>query len=94
MTMVLIFLHTFWGIIFFHGCEHRRWWEIATVVIMHLTVSGSVSSCEQSSALEPVFGVGVVRGGPCAGGRTAFSTREAVGFVNPGAGNHCATCTH
>uniref|UniRef100_A0A663FEU4 Gamma-secretase subunit APH-1 n=1 Tax=Aquila chrysaetos chrysaetos TaxID=223781 RepID=A0A663FEU4_AQUCH len=23
MTMVLIFLHTFWGILFFHGCEHR-----------------------------------------------------------------------
>ncbi|XP_062369109.1 gamma-secretase subunit APH-1A isoform X2 [Cinclus cinclus] len=40
MTMVLIFLHTFWGILFFHGCEHRRWWEIAAVVIMHLTVSG------------------------------------------------------
>ncbi|KFP50589.1 Gamma-secretase subunit Aph-1b, partial [Cathartes aura] len=27
MTMVLIFLHTFWGILFFHGCEHRHWWE-------------------------------------------------------------------
>uniref|UniRef100_A0A674HTL5 Gamma-secretase subunit APH-1 n=1 Tax=Taeniopygia guttata TaxID=59729 RepID=A0A674HTL5_TAEGU len=40
MTMVLIFLHTFWGILFFHGCEHRRWWEITAVVIMHLTVSG------------------------------------------------------
>ncbi|NXO28897.1 APH1A secretase, partial [Cisticola juncidis] len=40
MTMVLIFLHTFWGILFFHGCEHRRWWEIAAVVTMHLTVSG------------------------------------------------------
>lgn len=46
MTMVLIFLHTFWGILFFHGCEHRRWWEIAAVVIMHLTVSGSVSNWE------------------------------------------------
>ncbi|XP_052631392.1 gamma-secretase subunit Aph-1b-like isoform X7 [Harpia harpyja] len=41
MTMVLIFLHTFWGILFFHGCEHRRWWEITAVVIMHLAVSGS-----------------------------------------------------
>ncbi|KFQ26028.1 Gamma-secretase subunit APH-1A, partial [Merops nubicus] len=41
MTMVLIFLHTFWGILFFHGCEHRRWWEIVAVVIMHLAVSGS-----------------------------------------------------
>ncbi|XP_009881446.1 PREDICTED: gamma-secretase subunit Aph-1b-like, partial [Charadrius vociferus] len=41
MTMVLIFLHTFWGILFFHGCEHRCWWEITAVVVMHLTVSGS-----------------------------------------------------
>ncbi|KAM9250695.1 gamma-secretase subunit Aph-1b-like [Cariama cristata] len=41
MTMVLIFLHTFWGILFFHGCEHRRWWEITAVVVMHLAVSGS-----------------------------------------------------
>uniref|UniRef100_A0A8B9NLH4 Gamma-secretase subunit APH-1 n=1 Tax=Accipiter nisus TaxID=211598 RepID=A0A8B9NLH4_9AVES len=41
MTMVLIFLHTFWGILFFHGCEHRRWWEIMAVVVMHLAVSGS-----------------------------------------------------
>uniref|UniRef100_A0A8C0BCB2 Gamma-secretase subunit APH-1 n=1 Tax=Buteo japonicus TaxID=224669 RepID=A0A8C0BCB2_9AVES len=41
MTMVLIFLHTFWGILFFHGCEHRRWWEITAVIIMHLAVSGS-----------------------------------------------------
>ncbi|KFV55675.1 Gamma-secretase subunit APH-1A, partial [Gavia stellata] len=40
MTMVLIFLHTFWGILFFHGCEHRRWWEIMAVVVMHLAVSG------------------------------------------------------
>ncbi|NXP06282.1 APH1B secretase, partial [Thinocorus orbignyianus] len=36
MTMVLIFLHTFWGILFFHGCEHQCWWEITAVVIMHL----------------------------------------------------------
>uniref|UniRef100_A0A803YIG9 Gamma-secretase subunit APH-1 n=1 Tax=Meleagris gallopavo TaxID=9103 RepID=A0A803YIG9_MELGA len=41
MTMVLIFLHTFWGILFFHGCENRHWWEIVAVVVMHLAVSGS-----------------------------------------------------
>uniref|UniRef100_A0A8C2T3R9 Gamma-secretase subunit APH-1 n=1 Tax=Coturnix japonica TaxID=93934 RepID=A0A8C2T3R9_COTJA len=41
MTMVLIFLHTFWGILFFHGCENRHWWEILAVVVMHLAVSGS-----------------------------------------------------
>ncbi|KYO27250.1 hypothetical protein Y1Q_0016612 [Alligator mississippiensis] len=40
MTMVLIFLHTFWGILFFHGCETRHWWEIVAVVLTHLLVSG------------------------------------------------------
>uniref|UniRef100_A0A8C5WZ92 Gamma-secretase subunit APH-1 n=1 Tax=Laticauda laticaudata TaxID=8630 RepID=A0A8C5WZ92_LATLA len=39
MTLVLILLHTFWGIIFFHGCETRRWGEVAAVVLCHLAVS-------------------------------------------------------
>ncbi|XP_066194569.1 gamma-secretase subunit Aph-1b-like isoform X1 [Sylvia atricapilla] len=53
MTMVLIFLHTFWGILFFHGCEHRRWWEIAAVVIMHLTVSGLVYGVKPAPNQDP-----------------------------------------
>ncbi|XP_052631391.1 gamma-secretase subunit Aph-1b-like isoform X6 [Harpia harpyja] len=53
MTMVLIFLHTFWGILFFHGCEHRRWWEITAVVIMHLAVSGSVCGVEPALSWNP-----------------------------------------
>ncbi|XP_060119495.1 gamma-secretase subunit Aph-1b-like [Heteronotia binoei] len=40
MTLVMIFLHTFWGIVFFHGCETRQWWEVSAVVITHLIVSG------------------------------------------------------
>uniref|UniRef100_A0ABM5FUZ8 Gamma-secretase subunit APH-1 n=1 Tax=Pogona vitticeps TaxID=103695 RepID=A0ABM5FUZ8_9SAUR len=40
MTLVLILLHTFWGIIFFHGCETRRWWEVGAVVLTHLIISG------------------------------------------------------
>ncbi|XP_077202806.1 gamma-secretase subunit Aph-1b-like isoform X1 [Paroedura picta] len=40
MTLVMIFLHTFWGIIFFHGCETRQWWEVSAVVVTHLIVSG------------------------------------------------------
>ncbi|KFQ24953.1 Gamma-secretase subunit Aph-1b, partial [Mesitornis unicolor] len=44
MTMVLIFLHTFWGILFFHSCEHWCWWEITAVVIMHLAVLGLMLS--------------------------------------------------
>nr|XP_048690618.1 gamma-secretase subunit Aph-1b-like isoform X3 [Caretta caretta] len=41
MTMVMIFLHTFWGILFFHGCETQHWWEMAAVILTHLIVSGS-----------------------------------------------------
>nr|XP_033793266.1 gamma-secretase subunit Aph-1b-like [Geotrypetes seraphini]XP_033793276.1 gamma-secretase subunit Aph-1b-like [Geotrypetes seraphini]XP_033793287.1 gamma-secretase subunit Aph-1b-like [Geotrypetes seraphini] len=40
MTMVLTLLHTFWGIIFFHGCETRAWWEILAVIATHLLISG------------------------------------------------------
>ncbi|XP_072716082.1 gamma-secretase subunit Aph-1b-like isoform X1 [Ciconia boyciana] len=53
MTMVLIFLHTFWGILFFHGCEHRRWWEIAAVIVMHLAVSGSVYGTDPALSWNP-----------------------------------------
>ncbi|XP_010292807.1 PREDICTED: gamma-secretase subunit APH-1A-like, partial [Phaethon lepturus] len=49
------FTHTFWGSLFFHGCEHQHWWEITAVIVMHLAVSGSVSSREWSSALVPIF---------------------------------------
>ncbi|XP_074808286.1 gamma-secretase subunit Aph-1b-like isoform X2 [Natator depressus] len=41
MTMVMIFLHTFWGILFFHGCETQHWWEMVAVILTHLIVSGS-----------------------------------------------------
>lgn len=40
MTMVVTLLQTFWGVLFFHGCESRQWWEILLVVITHLLVSG------------------------------------------------------
>ncbi|XP_053561147.1 gamma-secretase subunit APH-1A isoform X1 [Bombina bombina] len=40
LTMALVFLHTFWGIIFFAACEKRMWWHLAVVVISHLLTSG------------------------------------------------------
>lgn len=43
MTLVLILLHIFWGIVFFHGCESRCWWEVGAVVLTHLIVSVLVS---------------------------------------------------
>uniref|UniRef100_A0A3Q2P883 Gamma-secretase subunit APH-1 n=1 Tax=Fundulus heteroclitus TaxID=8078 RepID=A0A3Q2P883_FUNHE len=39
MTMAIILLHMFWGVIFFDGCEKRRWFVVAAVVVSHLVVS-------------------------------------------------------
>lgn len=43
MTLALTLLHTFWGVVFFDGCEKSRWWVIGVVVALHLLVSGLVS---------------------------------------------------
>lgn len=51
MTLVLILLHTFWGIVFFDGCETRRWGEVAAVVLCHLTVSALVSSTPKNGCV-------------------------------------------
>ncbi|CAG12490.1 unnamed protein product, partial [Tetraodon nigroviridis] len=39
MTMAIILLHMFWGVVFFDACEKQRWWAVAAVVISHLIVS-------------------------------------------------------
>ncbi|XP_061526956.1 gamma-secretase subunit Aph-1b isoform X3 [Phycodurus eques] len=39
MTMAIILLHMFWGVVFFDACEKQQWWAVATVVISHLVVS-------------------------------------------------------
>lgn len=39
MTLAIILLHMFWGIVFFESCERRRWWSLAAVVCSHLFVS-------------------------------------------------------
>lgn len=44
MTMAIILLHMFWGVVFFDACEKQRWWAVAAVVISHLIVSCLVSS--------------------------------------------------
>ncbi|XP_036385302.1 gamma-secretase subunit Aph-1b [Megalops cyprinoides] len=40
VTLAMTLLHTFWGVVFFEGCERGRWWVIAVVVCLHLVVSG------------------------------------------------------
>lgn len=39
MTMAIILLHMFWGVVFFDACEKQRWWAVAAVVVSHLVVS-------------------------------------------------------
>lgn len=43
LTMALVLLHTFWGIIFFDACERRRAGGLGLVVGSHLLTSGLVS---------------------------------------------------
>ncbi|XP_059573954.1 gamma-secretase subunit APH-1A isoform X2 [Alligator mississippiensis] len=40
LTMAVVFLHTFWGVIFFDACEKRRFWSLGLVVASHLITSG------------------------------------------------------
>uniref|UniRef100_A0A8C5IYD0 Gamma-secretase subunit APH-1 n=1 Tax=Junco hyemalis TaxID=40217 RepID=A0A8C5IYD0_JUNHY len=40
LTMALVLLHTFWGIIFFDACERRRAGGLGLVVGSHLLTSG------------------------------------------------------
>ncbi|XP_027583823.1 gamma-secretase subunit APH-1A [Pipra filicauda] len=40
LTMALVLLHTFWGVIFFDACERRRAGGLGLVVGGHLLVSG------------------------------------------------------
>lgn len=46
MTMAIILLHMFWGVVFFDACEKQHWWAVAAVVISHLVVSCLVSVCD------------------------------------------------
>ncbi|KAM9183645.1 gamma-secretase subunit APH-1B isoform 2-T2 [Dugong dugon] len=39
MTLVIILLHIFWGIVFFDGCEKKRWHTLLVVLLTHLLVS-------------------------------------------------------
>ncbi|XP_041037466.1 gamma-secretase subunit APH-1A-like isoform X2 [Carcharodon carcharias] len=40
LTMALVLLHTFWGVVFFDACERRKWLVVATVVLSHALTSG------------------------------------------------------
>ena len=44
MTLVIIMLHVFWGVVFFDGCEKNKWYILLTVLLTHLVVSTQVSA--------------------------------------------------
>lgn len=39
MTLAIILLHMFWGVVFFEACERRSWWSLGVVVFSHVLVS-------------------------------------------------------
>lgn len=53
MTLVIILLHMFWGIVFFDGCEKKKWYTLLVVLLTHLLVSALVSI---ATVLKLVFG--------------------------------------
>ncbi|KAL6050190.1 hypothetical protein STEG23_015198 [Scotinomys teguina] len=53
MTLVIIMLHVFWGVVFFDGCEKKKWHILVTVLLTHLLVS-------TQTFLSPYYGVNLV----------------------------------
>ncbi|XP_004622077.1 gamma-secretase subunit APH-1B isoform X2 [Sorex araneus] len=39
MTLVIILLNMFWGIVFFDGCEKKQWYIILIILLTHILVS-------------------------------------------------------
>ncbi|NWV45969.1 APH1A secretase, partial [Daphoenositta chrysoptera] len=56
LTMALVLLHTFWGVIFFDACERRRAGGLALVVGGHLLASGlTFLNPWYEASLGPIF---------------------------------------
>ncbi|KAM6330831.1 gamma-secretase subunit APH-1A isoform 1-T1 [Alca torda] len=56
LTMALVLLHTFWGVIFFDACEKRRYWCLGLVVASHLLTSGlTFLNPRYEASLVPIF---------------------------------------
>ncbi|XP_078541397.1 gamma-secretase subunit APH-1B isoform X2 [Lissotriton helveticus] len=56
MTLAIILLHVFWGIVFFDACERKNWWAILLVIVSHLLVSGlTFLNPRYESSLLPIY---------------------------------------
>ncbi|XP_066198116.1 gamma-secretase subunit APH-1B isoform X1 [Saccopteryx leptura] len=53
MTLVIILLHMFWGIVFFDGCEKKKWYAPVAVLLTHLLVSAL-------TFISPHYGISLV----------------------------------
>ncbi|XP_021092768.1 gamma-secretase subunit APH-1B isoform X4 [Heterocephalus glaber] len=53
MTLVIILLHVFWGIVFFDACEKKKWYILLIVLLTHLLVSAQ-------TFLNPHYGINLV----------------------------------
>ncbi|XP_078388623.1 gamma-secretase subunit Aph-1b-like [Cetorhinus maximus] len=56
MTLAIILLHVFWGIVSFDACEKSKWWALAAVVLSHLVVSSvTFVNPQYEGSLIPVY---------------------------------------
>ncbi|XP_074665663.1 gamma-secretase subunit APH-1A isoform X2 [Strix aluco] len=63
LTMALVLLHTFWGVIFFDACEKRRYWCLGLVVASHLLTSGlTFLNPRYEASLVPIFIITFITG--------------------------------
>ncbi|XP_067871359.1 gamma-secretase subunit Aph-1b-like isoform X2 [Heterodontus francisci] len=63
MTLAIILLHVFWGIIYFDACEKKKWWALAAVVLSHLVVSSvTFMNPQYEGSLIPVYIITLIMG--------------------------------
>ncbi|KAK6467139.1 gamma-secretase subunit APH-1A-like [Huso huso] len=56
LTMALVLLHTFWGVIFFDACERGKWLAGMGVVVSHLVTSALTFLCPwYETSLVPIY---------------------------------------
>ncbi|XP_067829415.1 gamma-secretase subunit Aph-1b [Heptranchias perlo] len=63
MTLAIILLHVFWGVVSFDACEKKRWWALAAVLLSHLVVSSvTFVNPQYEGSLIPVYVITLLMG--------------------------------
>lgn len=56
MTLAIVLLHVFWGVVFFDACEKKNWWALLLVIFSHLLVSGlTFLNPRYESSILPIY---------------------------------------